>query len=259
MLVQRREEQENLKPGLIRSAVNTLYENRNSRRYANFYYYSVREIMDRVKSGDGEFYTDDYYKTIGAPAPEQYKAFNDLYSCLDSQHSDYFHDHKKGLYNLARLSRQPAALNMIKQVYNDFENEPVKSITIACGSFWHRKIWLRNEVIDYLNKLHTEHGVGIEIFTNCEKREEGLVKLDKDIYDCCFHHVENRVMIHHMLIEYKNDDIGMYIEYPHTEKHYLRLYMILTPESFNSTALKNKKGEIKIFFQGLIDKAMRGQ
>ena len=259
VLVQRREDQENNKPGLFLSCLNSYYENKNSKKHANFYYYSIREIMDRVKSGNEEFCSDDYYKAMGSPNPEQYKAFNDLYSCLDPQNSDYFHEHKKSLYNLARLSRQPAALKMIKEIYDSIKNAPVKSIKLVCGSFWQRKIWLREEIIDYLNKLHTEHGVGIEFFTNCKEDGKGIDKLDKEIRDHYYHHLDNRVMIHHIFVEYMNDDIKMYIEFPHTEKHYFRLYMLLTPEEMNSPALKDKKHEIKKFFEGLIEKAMRDQ
>ena len=258
---QQREKRGNRKPGFIRSRFNSYYETRNSRKYASLYYYSVKEVMDRVKSGDEKFYPDEFYKSMGIPAPEQYKAFNDLYSCLDSDsdENNYFHNHKKGLTNLARLPRHPPASKMIMQIYENIKKEPVKKVKIVCGSFWKRQLWLRYEVIKYLNKLHTEHGVGIEIFTNCAESEEGIKKLDKDIYPGCFQTLKNRAMIHHILVEYENDDIRMYIEYPHTERHYLRLYMLLTPEDFNSSALRDKKNRIKIFLESLVEKAMSNQ
>jgi hypothetical protein len=257
VVAQWKEKRGNRKPWFYFSRPNSDFETEKLRESANSYYVSIREIMDRVESGDEDFYPDEFYKAMGIPAPEQYQAFVDLYSCLDSQNSDYFHNHEKGLSNLVRLPRYPAATEMISHIYENIVKEPVKNIKIVCGSFWKRQLRLRYEIIKYLNKLHGEHKVGIEIYTNCGKDARGIKKLDKDIYLHCFHKLENRVMIHYILIEYENGDIRMYIEYPHSEKHFLRLFMLLTPEDFNSPALKDKKNEIKEFFEGLIEKAKK--
>jgi|TergutMp193P3_1026864.scaffolds.fasta_scaffold01894_4 hypothetical protein len=241
------------KPGYIRSFFNSRYESINSRKYVDYFYNSILNIMEDVKSGNNNYYPNEYYKAMGMPSPEQYIAFNELYSFFNN---DYFDKQGKGLYNLARLSRKPIALKIIKDIYDNFEIEPVKKITIVCGSFWRKPLWLRGEIINYLNKLNAEHNVEVELFTNCaDDEEDGIENLNDDIYANKFHRLKNRVMIHYILA----DDKKLYIEYPHSEKHYLRLYMLLTSKELDSPELKDKKQKIIQFLKGLIEKASNSQ
>ena len=241
------------KPGHIRSFFNSRYESINSRKYVDYFYRSVINIMEEVKSGKNNYHENEYYKEMGIPSPEQYIAFNDLYSCVNN---DYFDKHEKGLYNIARLSRNPVALNLLKEINDNFEIEPVKKIKIICGSFWRKPIWLRREIINYLNKLNTEHKIEVEIFNNCAKDEDNEIKkLNDNIYPNKFYPLKRRAMIHYILIYYTNGDTKLYIEYPHSEKHYLRLYMLLTPKDMNSPELKDKKEQILQFLEGIIEKA----
>jgi len=245
------------KPGYVHSFFNSRYESINSRKYVDYFYRSVKNIMEEVKSDENNYHHDEdkheYCKEMGIPSPKQYEAFNALYSCVNS---DYFDKHKKGLYNIARLSRCPVALNLLKGIYDNFEIEPVKKIKIICGSFWRKPLWLRSEIINYLNKLNTEYKIEVEIFNNCAKNEDDEIKkLNENIYPDKFYPLKRRAMIHYILIYYKNGDTKLYIEYPHSEKHYLRLYMLLTPEDMNSPELKDKRELILQFLEGIIEKA----
>ena len=233
-----------IKPNFISLWQNERLEKYNTIKYVDFSYSSFFQTMNEVKNNEIENYPDDFYKIMGIPAPDQYRAFIKLYELVDND--DFFAKHPKTLSNHARLPRYPGTLKLLRDIYNNYNTDPVKNIKISCGSFYRKYLWVRLEIINYLNML-CKMGVKIEIYTNCKETEEKVNTLDKNIY---FEHIKNRILIHFVLVDDKN--IKLY--YPHSEKVYHRLGMLLTSDDFNNE-LSEKKQELFRFFNELITEA----
>jgi len=231
------------KPNFIQLFINEYWQNQNTRNYSDFMYTSFIEAMEDVKLNKIKIQPEDFYRTMGIPEPAQYKAFIKLHELVND---DYFAEHPKTFSNHARLPRYPGTLKLLRDIYNDYDKNPVEKITISCGSFYRKYLWVREEIINYLNMLY-EKGVKIEIFTNCKKDEDKVYKLNPDIH---FESLDKRVMIHFVLV----DDKYIKFYYPHSESIYQRLGMLLTPEDLNTELLEKKK-ELFQFFNNLIAEA----
>jgi hypothetical protein len=232
------------KPNFIKLWRNEHWEKYNTEKYSGFSYASFMEAMEEVKYDRVEHHSEDFYKIMGIPEPDQYKAFIRLHELVNDD--DFFAKHPKTLSNHARLPRYPGTLKLLRDVYLNYDKDPVKDITISCGSFYRRYLWVRTEVIKYLNWLY-EKGVKIEIYANCKANEDHINKLNKNIH---FEPLDNRVMIHFILV----DDKIIKFYYPHSENIYQRLSILLTPEDLN-TKLIQKKTALFLFFNNLISEA----
>jgi hypothetical protein len=231
------------KPNFIQLLINERWQNYNTRNYSDFMYTSFIEVMEDVKHNKIEIQSENFYRTMGIPEPAQYKAFIRLHELVNN---DYFAKHQKTFSNHARLPRYPGTLKLLRDIFIDYNKNPVKSITISCGSFYRKYLWVREEIINYLNKFY-EKGVKIEIFTNCKKDEDKVYKLNPNIH---FESLDKRIMIHFVLV----DDKYIKFYYPHSESIYQRLGMLLTPEDLNTELLEKKK-ELFRFFNNLIAEA----
>jgi len=231
------------KPNLIKLIINERWEDHNTKKYSGFLYASFIEVMEDVKYNKIENHPDNFYKIMGIPEPGQYKAFIRLYDLVND---DYFTKHPKTSSNHARLPRYPGTLKLLRDIYINYDKNPVKNITISCGSFYRKNLWVREEIIKYLNLLY-EKGVKIEIYNNCKRNEDKIYELTPGIH---FESLNKRVMIHFILV----DDKYIKFYYPHSEKIYHRLGMLLTPENLN-TELFEKKKELFRFFNNLIAEA----
>lgn len=234
------------KPNFIKLLKNGYLENYNTKRYSNFSYTSFLEAMEKVKTNRIENYPENFYKIMGIPAPDQYRAFIELYKLVGND--DFFAKHPKTFSNHACLPRYPGTLKLLRDIYINYNKDPVKNIIISCGSFYRKYLWVRTEIIDYLNQL-CEKGVKIELYTNCKTDEDEINKLSKKIR---FESLENRIMIHFVLV----DDKKIKIHYPHSEKIYHRLGMLLTPADFNNELLE-KRIALFQFFINLIAEAKK--
>jgi len=231
------------KPNFIKLKVNEYWENYNTKKYSNFLYASFMEAMEDVKYDRIENHPEDFYKIMGIPEPGQYRAFIRLHELVND---DYFAKHSKTFSNHARLPRYPGTLKLLRDIYINYDKDPVKSITISCGSFYRKYLWVRVEIIKYLNKLY-EKGVKIEIYTNCKINEDKIYTLNPNIH---FESLDKRIMIHFILV----DDKYIKFYYPHSENIYQRLGMLLTPKDLNAELLE-KKNELFLFFNNLITEA----
>jgi hypothetical protein len=232
------------KPNFIKLKINEYWENYNTKKYSDFSYASFIEAMDDVKYNKIENHPENFYTIMGIPEPGQYRAFIRLYELVNN---DYFAKHPKTFSNHARLPRYPGTLKLLRDIYINYDKDhPVESITISCGSFYRKNLWVREEIIKYLNLLY-EKGVKIEISTNCKKNEDKIYKLNPNIH---FESLNKRVMIHFILV----DDKYIKFYYPHSEKIYHRLGMLLTTEDLNTELLEKKK-ELFLFFNNLIAEA----
>jgi len=201
--------------------------------------------MEEVKSGTVKYHSDDFYKSMGIPAPDQYRAFIELYKIVDDY--NFFAKSTKTLTNHARLPLYPGTIKLLKGINDNFKKNPVNSVTIACGSFYKNNLWVRYEIINYLNQL-CDKGVVINLYTNCNANEEGINKLNKNIN---FEFLNKRVMIHFIMV----DDKYIKIHFPHSEKILQRLSMLIEPKDFLNSPLKEKKTELFKFFNNLIERA----
>jgi len=233
------------KPNFIQLIINERWQDYNTEHYSDFMYTAFIEAMEDVKYNRIEIQPEDFYRTMGIPEPGQYKAFIRLHELVND---DYFAKHPKTFSNHARLPRYPGTLKLLRDIYIDYDKNPVESITISCGSFYRKYLWVREEIINYLNRLYKK-GVKIEVFTNCKKDEDKINELNPNIH---FESFDKRVMIHFVLV----DDKYIKFYYPHSESIYQRLGMLLTPEDLNAELLE-KKNELFLFFNNLIAEAKK--
>jgi hypothetical protein len=238
------EEQYN-KPHFFQSILNLWTARFNSWKYADYYYDSVFNTMTQVKKNENAFYPEEYCRGVGIPSFKQYKAFNDLYEVVGDD--EFLKNHKKEIYNLALLPLVPNTLQLLRRIENG-KIEDVKKITIVCGSFWKKNIWVREAISKTLIDLHTKRNITVDLYTNCRGDEKEVGRLREFIN---YYYFIDRVMIHFTLI----DDKYILLEYPHSEKIYLRLFMLLTPKDLNSDVLISKKKLLLDFFESLIIEA----
>jgi hypothetical protein len=210
-----------------------LEENDRIIKYLKSCYYSeLWKLAPLVLFSLDSFYKkEEYYKFIGVPSPYQYRAIYKLKSIFPH----HLRGHKLETYDTVNEGMQQCYLKFLDDIDKKTEFGEPDNIVFTCGSFWGRNDNVRKIIIDKLNHL-SSIGVSINIYANTS-HEDVFNGLSSSI------NIDNtaisRILIHYILVHYKNGQTRLFYDYPHTESVLYRLAMVL--ENDDISRLKDKQ------------------
>ena len=197
---------------------------------------------------------EDFYKSYGIPGPSQYKAFNEFYNLFSKYEFEflnkpifYFYDMTM-MNDLSKIGTLEFIENLTKFDFDKAGQE--KKVVFASGSFWEKKLDIRERMISYFEILH-KNGIEVQIYTNSKETEPHMDRLSNMGNGKSRFGLKKRIPIH--FIRCGND--YFFIEFPHTEDIIVRLNMFL---DLNNVELKPElsKADVVQFFDNLINKAL---
>ena len=212
------------------------------------------ENYNYFKAGEMLLSAEEEYKAFGIPGPSQYKAFSDLFSFFKDGEFELLKHENFYYYDSNLVNTQPerGIVEFIENLTSfDFAGQDRKVI-LCCGSFWEKCPEIREKVLLLFERLYTEKGITIHIYTNCKTEEvKGHDWFMEQIKGTSRFGLEDRIPIH--FIQAGND--YFFIEFPHAEDIIVRLNLLL---DLKDIKLKDdyEKANVEEFFGGLIQQAL---
>jgi hypothetical protein len=213
------------------------------------------ENYNHFKGGEIPLSLEKEFRHFGIPGPSQFAAFSELFSFFQEGEFELL-KHRNFYYHDSALVKKPSERGIVEFIENladfDFAGQD-KKIILCCGSFWGKSTKVRDKVLCLFERLHTEKGITIHLYTNCKENEIiGHDKFIEEIRETSHYGLEERIPIH--FIQAGND--YFFIEFPHGEEIVVRLSLFL---DLKNIVYKNgyEKANVENFFDKLIQQALR--
>jgi hypothetical protein len=186
---------------------------------------SFRQSHEIVKNKRIIFYPNEKFKRMGIPSLRQYFAFDRLINLI-------------GPKNFAGLPKISIDLDkddiLLIDQFSRLFDDPSKNlkITFTSGHFWSKKPSRREKMIRFLTKELAPKNFSVVIYTqDKEIKNEMAAKFKEYGIPERFHNnirivrVPYRIDIHYIIVDEAGhpENSYVFIEFPHTEKHYFRL------------------------------------
>jgi hypothetical protein len=183
-------------------------------------------------------YPDRWFQKLGIPSPRQYIIWEKLIQLIGED--EFFNDPR-----MEEVSLYKNEVLLIKNHIDLLVSNDEITITFACGYFWKGKYKCRNRMMELLADNIKKGKWKLVVYTQ-DKTLENEFNSNYNVYPEV-HRVPYRIDLHYIIIENHTNPEKSYIflELPHTEKVYHRLYYYFSFDKADK--FKCKKDGLKDF------------